>query len=372
MSKAFAALCVLMGTIIGAGMLGLPYVISKAGFLIGAAHLIIVGTLMCTLMLYLGEIALRTKKDMQLPGYAQKYLGKKGRVLMFISLCIGIFSAVTAYLIAEGLSLSYLFFNSSAYQFPLGIAFWIFMSTLVYLGLKTLERAEMVGITLIFITLISIAVFFGGKINPANLSYINLSNAFIPFGVVLFAFLGFSAIPGVERVLGKEKKPIKKVIIASFSLITIVYLLFTLVVVGFAGKNAPEVATIALGKPFILLGMITMFTAYLSLSNAMVDIFHLDLNKSKLSAWFYTTLIPLAIFIILSLTKTAAFTKVLSIGGVISGAITVSLILSMVKKAKKKGDAKPAYSMPFSKWFAYFLIAFFIIGAIIEIIVTLR
>jgi amino acid permease len=113
--------------------------------------------------------------------------------------------------------------------------------------------------------------------------------------------------------------------------------------------------------------MITMFTAYLSLSVAMTDTFRFDFKKSRRVAWLCTIIIPLILFIILSLTNNAAFTKVLSIGGIVSGGLTAVLVLFMAEKAKTKGDIKPYYSIPCPRLLKWFIILIFILAAILEI-----
>ncbi len=370
MSKSFTALCILIGTIIGAGILGMPFVIMKSGFPIGVAHIIVIGAVIATTMLYLGEITLRTRKNHQLPGYAEKYLGKRGRLWMFVAVAFGIYSAILAYLIAEGRSLSYLFFNSPAYEFQLGILFWVFLSAITYFGIKALEEGEIVGVIFVFTMILSISVYFANKVSLENLSYIFPGNLLVPFGVVLFAFLGFSAIPEIKQVLGKEKdekKSMKSIIISAYVLSAIIYIIFTAIVISYAGDFTPEIATIALGKPFIIFGMVTMFTAYLALSTAMIDTIRLDFNKTRKKAWLYTIIIPLILFVILSLTKEAAFTRVLGIGGVVSGGLTAILILMMAKEAKAKSDIKPPYEMPSSGLVYWLLAAIFILGVLIEI-----
>ncbi len=367
MSKTFTALMVLMGTIIGAGILGIPYVVSQSGFPIGIMHIVFLGALMALIMLYLGEVILRTKGNHQLSGYAEKYLGKRGKLLMFIAFAAGIYSAILAYLIAEGKSLSYLIFNSPVHQFELGIIFWIFLSAITYFGIKALEEGDTVGVIVVFIMIISISVYFSSKINITNLTSIFSSNLFVPFGVVLFAFLGFSAIPEIKRILNKEQKPLRGIIITAYLLTALIYLIFAAVVLGFMGNKTPEVATIALGKPFIVLGMITMFTAYLSLSVAMIDSYRFDFKKSKRISWFLTIIIPLILFIILTLTNNATFTQVLSIGGIVSGGLTAVIILFMAEKAKRVGRIKPYYSIPYSQVLKWFIIAIFVLAAILEI-----
>ena len=92
MSRTFLASSELIGTIVGAGFLGIPYVVSKSGFTLGLIHMMIIGIVITLTMLYLGEIIQRTRSSHQLPGYAERYLGKEGKRLMSFSVSFGIFS----------------------------------------------------------------------------------------------------------------------------------------------------------------------------------------------------------------------------------------------------------------------------------------
>ena len=65
----------LIGGIVGAGVLGIPYTIAKAGFLYGFILIVVLGLVFLTINLFLGEVILRTKGNHQLTGYATKYLG---------------------------------------------------------------------------------------------------------------------------------------------------------------------------------------------------------------------------------------------------------------------------------------------------------
>lgn len=201
MSKTFPAITTLVGTMVGAGILAIPYAVAKSGFFIGVIIMALVALLMILIYLYLGEISLRTKEFHQVTGLAGKYLGKKGKYWMFAATALGIYAAIIAYLIAEGESLSILLFSHASYSLHFSIAFWLLMSILTYFGSKTFRKGEMLGFFLIIFTIISIILLYFSKINISNLSYISLPNFFSPFGVILFAFLGFSAIPEVERVL---------------------------------------------------------------------------------------------------------------------------------------------------------------------------
>ncbi len=368
----FAGISILIGTAIGVGILGIPYVVAKSGFLAGLGHIIFLGAIILLANLCLGEIMLRTKGKHQLGGYAEKYLGKTGSFFMSFAFIFGIYSAILAYLVGISESFSFLFFGNFNYSILIGIFFGIFMSYLLFRGLRALKSFEKFGVSAIFILFILIVIFFTKKISFENLSSINSNLLFLPFGVVLFALLSFSAIPEINLILKKDKKLMKKILVAGTLITTLFYILFTLLVVGFKGAETPEIATIALGPIFIVLGIFTMFTSYLALGNALQDSFIYDFKYKKIKAWFLSALIPIFIFLLIKIFKYFTFIKILSIGGVVSGGLMAILILLMTKKAKLLGDRKPEFSIKIS-WFVIALLSLvFILGIVREIIVALR
>ncbi|MEK6899250.1 MAG: aromatic amino acid transport family protein [Nanoarchaeota archaeon] len=367
MSKTLTATAILITTMIGAGFLGMPYVISQSGFAIGILELVAIGTILMVTMLYLGEIVLRTKEHHQLTGYAEKYLGQRGKKAMAFSLVVGIYSALIAYLIAQGESWSFIITNTTYYALPLGIAIWALMSAISYFDIRTLKRSETLVLALICILLILLAITSIPNLSLNNLQTISIKNAFSPLGIILFSFLGYSAVPEIARILKKDKSKMKRSIIYAHSFVLFVYALFTFLVLGVYSTNTPEVATLALGKPFVLLGIITIFGAYISLSIALMDMFRSDYQFKKNEAWAFTTIIPLALFIILSLTNNLSFTKILSFGGIIAGGLALFLILAMVKQAKLHGNRHPEYKIPYSKAFIVISIIILAIGLFTEI-----
>jgi len=107
--KQLIATSTLIGTIVGAGMLGIPYVVSQAGLLYGLGLILILGFGFVLLYLMLGEVVLRTKEQHQIAGYAEKYLGPAGKRIMTLITFVSIYGALTAYLIGEGISLHAIF-----------------------------------------------------------------------------------------------------------------------------------------------------------------------------------------------------------------------------------------------------------------------
>ena len=365
--KFVTAVSVIIGTAIGAGVFGIPYVAVQAGFFVALAYIFLLGGIILLCNLYLGEVSLRTKGNHQLPGYAKKYLGKKGAWLMQFAMIFGIYSAILAYIVGIGESLSFLIFGNVNHTLLLGFLFGILMSLLLWQGIGALKKFEKIGVGIIFLLLVAIIIFFTDNVELTNLSGFNFANFFLPFGVILFAFLSFSAVPEVEIILKDNEKLMKRVIVASSAITIIFYALFTFIIVGFKGAETPEIATLALGAFFIVLGIFTMFTSYLALGNALRDNFMLDGKMKKFNAWFLASLVPIFIFLITRYFNFLSFTKILSIGGSVSGGLTAILIFLMLERAKKKGNRKPEYSISISWWIIGVLSLIFILGIVYEL-----
>ena len=170
----------LIGTIIGAGILGIPYVVAKSGFFIGLFWLILLGGIVFLVHAYLGEITLRTKGTHQLTGYAQKYLGNVGRKIMIFTMIFQIYIANIAYLVGEGESLSFLFFDNVKYALIFGIFFWLVMALILREGLKGLKRLEYWGVIIIGLVILGILSYYFPSINYSNINYIHSNNLFLP------------------------------------------------------------------------------------------------------------------------------------------------------------------------------------------------
>ena len=364
----FTAISIIVGTCIGAGFLGIPYVTAKAGFLTTLIYIIVFSIILLFVNLYLGEIILRTKKNHQLTGYAEKYLGKKGKYIMLYATKFVIFAALIAYTIGVGESISFLIFGNTKYFILIGMFFGLCMSALIWRGMYSLKIFEKTGVIISLILLFSICIIFFNKINLSNLLYVNLENVLLPFGVVLFAMMSFFAIPEAKVVLNRNKKLMKKAIIIGTLLPAFFYIIFTFIVVGFKGSQTPEIATFALGGIFVFMGIIAMFTSYLSLGNALQQNYIFDFKNSKKKAWFKASILPIFIFLLTQIFKEFfSFIRVISLGGVVAGGIIAILVLIIHKRAGKLGDRKPEFRLPISKILIIIFSLIFASGIFLEL-----
>ncbi|MCX6741715.1 MAG: amino acid permease [Candidatus Pacearchaeota archaeon] len=361
-----SAIATLTGTIIGAGILGIPYVIAKSGFWAGMLNILILGALILFVNLYLGEIILRTKGRHQLPGYAEKYLGKKGKILMVISSLIFLYGALTAYVLGEGEVLSFVFLGSTQFTLLFGLIFFIIMAVLVYFGLKTLERCEPIGLGIVSAIILLIFFFFLPKINWHNFSFMssNPINWFMPYGVILFAFLALSALPEMREELAKNERMLKKAIIIGSVIPIILYILFTIAVYGFAGQATPEIATTALGKLPSALAIFTMFTAFFALGIALKEVFMFDFKIKHDKAFLLAMAPVLVLSLLIIIFNLLDFIKIISLIGSVAGGLAGILILLMLRKAKKEGERKPEYSIPLN-WSLIIILAIIFVAGIV-------
>jgi tyrosine-specific transport protein len=372
MKSFFIATSVLIGTTIGVGIFSIPYVIAKIGFMPGFLYLIGLGLIILVLNLCYGEVVLRTKKNHQLIGYAKIYLGKWGELATIFAVYFGFYGALLAYLIIAGNFLYSIlgnFFSLSSFDYSL--IFSICTTTIIFFGIKAIPKIELLIIIFLLIIISIIFVFGFPQIKFENLISIDLKNFFLPFGVILFALGGVSAIPIMEIVLKEKKFLLKKAIILGTLIPLIIYILFSLVSIGVVGKIISENAIIDLGnflgKEILFLGSIfgffTVSTSFLSLGLALKQIYHYDYKLNKTISTTLVCFIPLFIF----LAGWTNFIEIISITGLLIGGLDGILIILIYWQAKKKCDDTPAYSINIPRFVAYFIIVIFFLGILYEI-----
>ncbi len=373
--KFLATAFTLTGTAVGAGILGIPYVFSRSGFFVGLFWLILLGIVVTYVNLYLGEISLRTKGEHQLLGYSEKYLGKKGSRVMLVAILIWIYSALLAYLMGEGQSLSKLFTGGFEYSLVFGACFWAIMSFLLTGGLRRLKRVEYFGVIVIIFIILILSLILVPSVEISNIGYFNPINLFLPFGAILFAFSSSTSVPELRNEIRGDENLLKKAILIGMIVPFILYALFGFVFVGVLGMQIEEVATLSFGglfgKLLMILGIFTMLTSYFVLSFSLRDVFLYDLKKGR-SVFFFVSFLPFILYVLVSFFELASFVELMGIGGVVSGGFVGILILLMNIFSKRKGDRIPEYSIHINWFIVLVFFIIFITGIIFEIIRLIR
>ena len=193
------ALATLVGTIIGGGIFGLPYVVSKSGLVPGVFYLVVLGGLVMLLHLFFGEIALRTSEKHRLIGYAELYLGGWAKKLVTVSTVVGMVGALLAYIIIAGDFLGVAFGSifSGVSNTVFSLIFWAVLSVFILKGIQAISKMELFMNIALFTVIFAIFLFAFPHVETENFVAIDFSHLFLPYGVVLFAFAGWQAIPEI-------------------------------------------------------------------------------------------------------------------------------------------------------------------------------
>jgi len=375
------AVATLVGIIIGAGVLGIPYVVAQSGWILGTIIIVVVGVSFIFLNLYMGEIVLRTKEIHQLSGYIERYLGQKGKLAMAFSMVVGIYGALIAYLIGEGQTLSALLpFSIPPLMYT--ILFFAITSFVVWRGVKSAGTAELV---FIIVMLAVIGIIIGAILPGMNVSYLmqfNIDNVLMPLGVIIFAFISSAAVPEMHELLIKKKKLYKKALITGSIVPIILYTLFSAAVIGVVGLDNFEamspndrIATIALAQhSFPVLGtfanifaVLAMFTSYIGLAVGLTEMYEYDFKWKRKYALLATLGVPL-IFVLLDL---SSFITVIAVTGGIAGGIDGILIVLAYWKARLGGDRRPEFKVKSPLWISYVVLALFMFALLQQIALLL-
>jgi tyrosine-specific transport protein len=365
-SKSFQAIAALVGTTIGAGIFGLPYVVAKIGFIPGTIYLVVLGLLTFLLNLAYGEVILRTSGDHQLTGYASIYLGKGGRVIAFLALLLTVYGALLAYFIKIGEFLNFVFgFGSPVYW---SLAFLGLAGLALFFGLRTVGPLEGFLVALLLGLLIFLSFLGFSKIKLTNFSDFDPNFLFLPYGVMLFALSGSSVVPEMEEILRQEHGKLKKAIIVGTVVPLAFYFLFVTLVVGVCGRLTSDDAV--LGLAFFLpiwivdlgalLGILTMGTSFLTLGYVLREVYFRDFGTSKILSWVLVCLGSPLFYLF----GAKNFIEIIGATGALMGGLTGILIVLMFLKAKKIGERRPAYVLSLPRFLFSLLVFVFILGIV--------
>ncbi|MFH1510027.1 MAG: aromatic amino acid transport family protein [Candidatus Nealsonbacteria bacterium] len=369
------ALFIFVGSTVGAGIFGIPYVVSKSGVIPAIFYFLILGGIMLLLNLFFGEIFLRTKENCRLAGLSRKYLGKNYGRLTSFSVFVGLIGALLAYIILGGKFLSILLSSVILVDpFYCSLFFGLILIPFIFKGVKVVAPLEIFTNACFFIIIFIIFILGFPKINFHNFTLIEIPNILLPYGVILFSLAGMSAIPEAEALLKttKEKKSLKKIIITSFVAMVFLYAFFTFIIVGISGKDTSvdvfQGLIPFLGPEIIFIGslaaFITLADSFLVIAICLRNSLVCDQKMPKLLANSLVTFLPIILFLI----GLRGFIEVIGFLGTLIGAVEGVIIILLFRKAKELGNHQPEYTINVPKIVLFLCAVFLILGAVIQFV----
>jgi tyrosine-specific transport protein len=369
------ALSTLVGAIVGLGMFAIPYTAMKAGFLVSIGYIVALGIVMLLIHLMYGEVVERTNSTHGLPGYAQKYLGKRWKQAAGLFVIFSVYTALLAYIIVGGKLLA-LAFPSPIDPFVWSIIFWLVLSLSVWRGVKTVGLVELFMSALLIVFVVVLFVWGVPDIEPRNFSTANFRDLFLPYGVVLFALSGILVIPEIRALLKNDGSKYKRTIFLGTLIPIFVYIIFTALVVGVSGIHTSEESLQGLlpylGSWFVrlgaLFGILAVATSYLALGLNLKDTFMFDWRVRSNMAALMAMLVPLLLF----LGGANQFINVLAVSGAVLGATIGVIVALLYRRVQTGGERTPAYVLHLPNVVTWGLMCLLGLGGVYEIIYLVR
>jgi len=349
----FSAVALLVGTQIGAGILGLPKVLAPLGFFWGPVALFITAYLLAMTAVMLVEALYLTNPRYNYFDLASHYLGRFGVILVLTVLYAG-YGALIAYISGLGQVLS--FFAGGDPYFWSFVA-WAVLSAAVLFGPRFSGSARE-SLT-VFMILLVVTVFLWAlpEMKPYAARF-DLSAFAMALGVAIFGFSSHTVIPEVVQGVRNMNKTILAILFA-FSIVFIVYALFSLSVIGVAGPEVTEIGTLVLVENLggdlyfiaILLPLLTIVTSYIGTGIAQRDILQ-EIFGNRILAWFLAVVPPIVLYIF-GYDTFVGMIWLASFGIIVACGILPPVLFLYARKEKRRSLT------PIPNWFAYTTLLFF-------------
>lgn len=357
----YEAVAIIVGANVGSGILGLAYSSRLAGWPILVLWLAVAGLFTTFSMLYVAESALRTKKPLQLPGLAEKYVGKVGSVLIFISVCANSIGCMVAYTTGSGNILCTLL---GLPNWAGSLLFTVPCVLVVWFGLKATglwEKFMSTGMV-VLLGIIVIASFLSGKAEVSRAVYANWTYAVPLLSSAIFCYIAQYAVPELARGMRHTPKKLPVAIILGMFITGVLLAVVPLAVLSLTGaEEVTQVATLAWGQALgtwalytaNIFALCAMMTSYWAVGGSMltniVDMFKLKDEKdtkTRLIAIACTVLPPF----ILAYAGLVSFVDAIGWAGTFGGVIMSIVPVLMLNNARKKGDIEPEWKCG---WYAH-------------------
>lgn len=326
----------------GDGVFALPFVFYQSGWLLSLGYLVVLATVIISAhVVYLKTLEKVGEKE-RLLGLARRYFGEKGFWVGFVAIVLGLLLTLVAYLIL-GTQFVGILFPSALPGGPLAV-FWIFTSLLVLASDRHIVGLELAGIicsSLIVVLIFATAwphVFFAGI--PA----VNMKNAFLPFGVILFELAGWTGIePAYEsrKRDGRKNDPWRALALGTF-VAAILSVVFVSGILGSASHITSDTVSGLSNWPIwkrdllAILGLCAVTTVFMPIAREIKNSLEKDLRWKKSYSHGLIILLPVAC-ILLGLNN---FLIVVGIVGGVFLSTQYLLIISVGRRALKLSVVK--------------------------------
>lgn len=338
--KFIRAVATMVGSVVGVGVFGIPYVFAQVGYGVGLLALALLSATMLGFLFMYADVVIHTPGEHRFAGNVEAYLGKRwGRVAMS-TFALGFWGAMLAYLIAGGTMLSVLFGTSGPImETVFGLCLAAVVAVLSYRGLKFVARLEVWMLALLAFLFLFIILASLPHADASRLAMVSWDGGLLAlYGVLFFSLSGgLSAIPEMRALLGKRGQ-LSYAVFVGMACITALYAAFTFAVIAATGVETSEFAIDALvpliGVTFRVIGLslavISILSIFLIGSVELQNTIRYDSRIGKRLAWALTLGVP----VVLYLAGVRSFIGILGFIGAVFGGVNGILVVLTYEKMR--------------------------------------
>lgn len=367
------AVATLVGTAIGAGIFGLPYVTARAGFVPVMAMILVLGIFTLYSNLMYGEIVLRTKQECGFVGYAEKYLGAPGRRTAALMSFFSLYASSLVYIILGGIFLESFFGPLlGGDEFFYATITFLFVLVAGFMNLRFFTLVESWMTALLLVVMFGVVFKCLPQVELANFVTYDSRHLFLPFGAILFSLSANIAVPDMINIMRKDSRRLKDAIGWGTVAYTLCYVLFIVAVLGTTGADTTEESFLGLSRAIgdgvvsvgFIFGFLTIITSYLVTNLAIKNILRYDYKLSQARACLLAAGVPYLIY----LAGLRDFIEVISIAGSLAGGFFSIMIIIIFYRARTRGDRRPVYALQVTEEFSALMIFVFLLGIIYQFV----
>lgn len=328
---------VMAATTVGAGIFSLPYIFARAGWLTGIFYLVIMtAVIMFVHSLFWRALVVADGRG-GLLSLGKFYLGKAGFGFGFVAIIGGLILTLVIYLILGSRFLNILW--PALGEKPGFLIFWIIASFPLLLQERRFSVLETLGIILMVAIICLIFFSFWRSSAIFKIPAVNTGNLFLPFGAVLFALAGWTAVEPIYRARREEisSDSVSRPVAGLFAGTVVAAILYFMFIVGIFGSIAPITADTLSGLtawPMWRLGMLVVFalfaiwTSYFPIGNEIKNSLERDVGARRFVSLSVVFLLP----IILVNLGLSSFLKAVALAGGVFLSIQYLLIILVARK----------------------------------------
>ncbi|MEM5882038.1 MAG: aromatic amino acid transport family protein [Candidatus Aenigmatarchaeota archaeon] len=283
----------ILSTMIGAGILGLPYMLYSVGFVPSIFLYFLSMFVVYIVSIILVKASLKYYKTILFDIF-ERYLGKTFRNISFILFSFSILFISIAYLNVINSSIKFFEKNSEIYAL---LIVAVAMS-IAFIGFNFVEKSEKVLFTikLIVIFVFLSFIIFVPKKYEVELIKFDLKNYFKFLLVSIFAFSFYSIVPSLLYVT-KDDKTLKNAILFSIVIAFFIYLSFSYLTASRSGEL--EISMLGFNEVFNILAIFLVITPYLILSWILSENISEFFRQEKRVSVLISFGLPFILFIVL-------------------------------------------------------------------------